>query len=253
MVFSILVACAAAMPANSPIQAGSAPKLGHYVAEIDARDLDDNIVKDTLMMFDVKKSSSPGVYSITGEYFPPQEKVKVTLSGTLYLKTNSIKGILKFPRYADGLPDKREWILNGDYRPRTKDFIILVGSREGKGTRNVARVTCRHIDDLREKPKAKAWTVEGSWRHDTESIGRSTWEVKDEGNNYFSAKEAGLGGVKATKVRWGGGTLRIEFDEPKGWAGFYEWKIPPGQNKGEGHLTITRGRVGTYKSTVSKG
>ncbi len=92
--------------------------------------------------------------------------------------------------------------------------------------------------------------VGGAWEQSTEGVGTSTWNFTPVGRGRYRALEQGLGGATGTAILTGR-TLRIEFKWAGG-AGVYEWTLNAEGNSGNGKLTFTSGRSGTYSSKIKR-
>ena len=218
---------------------------------------------EPLLVFSLSPSKVANTWTVMGTLNTGKGNPAAIFKGTYRRKSKSLDGTITKLYNDKGKLTKIELAVSGKYDPASNSFDITLRQQyrddSSEGVIWASDISARHVSyiealaSMKSKPEPRAFTPAGSWSHKTEQIGNSTWIVKDEGNGYFTAKESGLGGVQASKVTWNGSTLRIEFDFKSGWAGFYSWTINSKTKTGEGHLTITRGRVGTYTSTVKQG
>ncbi len=218
-----------------------------------------------LLTFTLSKSKSNNVFGVVGYVDQGPSIPRAAFSGSYMRKSRKLSGQVKNIRDAKGKPQNITLLVDGKFDP-TDDRFDLTISKETSGKPSIwynevvafhmsdprlqVQTKLAKIPDERNDPSEKPFSIAGSWSQTTESIGSSVWIIKDEGNGFFSAKESGLGGATATRVTWNGNTLRIEFDDIRGWAGHYLWTVDPKTKLGQGHLIVTRGRAGTYKSNV---
>lgn len=99
--------------------------------------------------------------------------------------------------------------------------------------------------DEPEKPESTC-TMEGSWIQYATGLGRSTWYVTSDGK----ATESGLGGSAGT-ASLNKNVMRIDWTNPNGWSGYYEWTMDAACMTGEGQLIFKSGGSGSRKSTVT--
>lgn len=101
-----------------------------------------------------------------------------------------------------------------------------------------------------ELPKSLCHDAAGTWSHNSENVGSSTWHLSNSGGR-LSAVESGLGGARGP-ASFNGSTLRIDFSTSVGIDGFYEWQLDAACRSGNGRVVFTRGRSGAYQSKVTR-
>jgi hypothetical protein len=92
--------------------------------------------------------------------------------------------------------------------------------------------------------------ITGTWVDNTEGFGQSRWILKPIGPGRYSATQQGLGNVSGTAVVTGR-HVRIDWSSG-GWAAFIEYDLDAAGTSGSGILTITQGRTGRYRTTITR-
>lgn len=88
-------------------------------------------------------------------------------------------------------------------------------------------------------------SIEGSWTQYATGLGRSTWHVTSDGKAIESGLGASTGTASMTK-----NVMRIEWSNPNGWSGYYEWTMDAECRTGSGTLVFKSGGTGSRTSTV---
>ncbi len=88
-------------------------------------------------------------------------------------------------------------------------------------------------------------TLEGTWTQFAEGLGSSTWYVTADGK----ARETGLGASTGT-ANVNKNVVRIDWTNPNGWSGYYEWTMDSNCKTGTGTLVFKSGGSGSRKSNV---
>ncbi|MCB1024256.1 MAG: hypothetical protein KDB79_07695 [Acidobacteria bacterium] len=92
--------------------------------------------------------------------------------------------------------------------------------------------------------------IAGSWRQTTRGVNTTTWNFTHLGANRYRAVETGGGNARGTAVVKGQ-LLRLDATTGK-LAGYYQWTLNPNCRFGSGKLVFTRGRKGTFTSTIAR-
>ena len=102
------------------------------------------------------------------------------------------------------------------------------------------------------RPPRDCRDLRGNWQNAVPGLGGSTWAIEGAAGGPYRAKESGMGNATAKSVTLTGTTLRIEF-KTGGVEGYYQWTLDARcQTSTTGTLVFTRGRTGTFKSTLKR-
>lgn len=105
------------------------------------------------------------------------------------------------------------------------------------------------VVNIKVEPPPVICNIVGRWRQTTPGVSTSIWTFTHLSGNRYRAVETGSGNATGTAVLTGN-RLRLDAST-RTLSGYYIWTIGPNCRIGNGRLVFTRGRRGTFTSSIT--